>query len=99
MSESRKPALPRPVKNLNANWAAGSDGEDGTFQVMIVTNDDEHYTVAPSPAAVTALIALSKANTVLLWDAQNRSLIAANVVGTWIVPAGLARARVDLVDD
>jgi hypothetical protein len=41
----------RRVKVLNANWIAGPDGEDGRFEVMIVTEDDQQDTVAPSPAA------------------------------------------------
>lgn len=104
MPESREPdspnnGYPRSVRNINANWSAGSDGADGKFQVMIVTSDDQRYTIAPSPAAMTALIALAKAGTVLLWDAGNRELIAANLVGTWIVPTGLTRARINLLDD
>ena len=42
------------VTVLNANWA---DGEDGRFEVMIVTTDGQQHTVAPSPAAMTALLA------------------------------------------
>jgi hypothetical protein len=72
----------RPVKVLNANWVAGPDGEDGRFEIMVVTDDDQQHTMAPSPAAMTALIALSQADTVLAWDPTNRTLIAANVVGT-----------------
>ena len=99
MPEMQEHEGPRPVKNLNANWTAGQDGEDGMFQMMIVTNDDQRYTIAPSPAAVTALLALAKTDSILLWDAEDRALIAANVVGTWIVPTGLTRARVNLLDD
>jgi hypothetical protein len=72
----------RPVKVLNANWVAGPDGEDGRFEIMVVIDDDQQHTMAPSPAAMTALIALSQADTVLAWDPTNRTLIAANVVGT-----------------
>lgn len=35
-----------------------------------------------SPTSMTALVALAKADTVMMWDPVNRSLIAANVVGT-----------------
>jgi hypothetical protein len=70
------------VKVLNANWAAGQDGEDGRFEVMIVTEDDEQHVIAPSPAATTALIALTQADTVLVWDPADQTLIAANLVGT-----------------
>ena len=35
-----------------------------------------------SPASVSAVVALSQADTVLAWDPTNRTLIAANIVGT-----------------
>jgi hypothetical protein len=72
----------RRVKIVNANWAAGPDGDHGRFEVMIVTEDDKRHVVAPSPAAMTALIALTQADTVLAWDPADRTLIAANIVGT-----------------
>jgi hypothetical protein len=72
----------RKVKILNANWVAGTDGGDGQFEVMIVTDDDRTDTVPVSPASITALIALTQAGTVLVWDPADRTLIAANVVGT-----------------
>jgi hypothetical protein len=71
----------RPVKILNANWVAGEDGDDGRFEIMIVTDDDQQHTVAPSPASMVALIALTQANAVLVWDPADRTLIAANIVG------------------
>jgi hypothetical protein len=49
---------------------------------MVVTEDDEKHTMAPSPSSMTALVALTQADTVLLWDPLNRTLIAANVIGT-----------------
>lgn len=70
------------MKILNANWAAGPDGDHGRFELMIVTEDDQQHIVAPSPAAITALIALTQADTVLAWDPADRTLIAANLVGT-----------------
>ena len=70
------------MKVLNANWVAGSEGTDGRFEVMIVTEDDQQHVVAPSPAALVALVALAKAYTVLAWDPTNRTLVAANLVGT-----------------
>jgi len=72
----------RRVKIVNANWAAGPDGDHGRFEVMIVTEDDQRHVAAPSPAAMTALIALIQADTVLAWDPADRTLIAANIVGT-----------------
>jgi hypothetical protein len=72
----------RRVEVLNANWIAGPDGDDGHFEVMIVTADDQQHTIAPSAASMTALIALTQADTVLLWDPNDRTLIAANLVGS-----------------
>jgi hypothetical protein len=88
----------RRVKVLNANWTAGPDGDDGKFEIMIVTDDDERHTVVLSPAALTALLALAQADTVLLWDPASRTLIAANIVGTWLAPTGLTRATVATLD-
>jgi hypothetical protein len=72
----------RPVKIINANWVAGPDSEHGRFEILIITDDEQRHVVAPSPAATTALIALTQAGTVLLWDPSDRTLIAANVIGT-----------------
>ena len=72
----------RRVKIINANWIAGADGGDGGFELMIVTSDNRKHLVAPSPAAMTALVALAEANTVLVWDQVDRTLIAANLRGT-----------------
>src|SRR5260370_30855968 len=53
----------RKVKILNANWVAGTDGGDGQFEVMTVTDDDRTDAVPVSPASITALIALTQAGT------------------------------------
>ena len=71
----------RRVKIVNANWEAGPDGDHGRFEVMFVTEDDQRHTAAPSPAAMTALIALTQADTVLAWDPADGTLIAANIAG------------------
>jgi hypothetical protein len=86
------------IKVINANWTAGPDGEDGKFEVMIVTTDDQQHAINPSPAAMTALMALTQADAILLWDPTNRTLIAANIVGTWLTPTGLTRAAVTPLD-
>jgi hypothetical protein len=72
----------RRVKILNANWTPGTNRPDGQFEVMLITDNDERHTMPASPAAMTALVALSQADTVLAWDPTNRTLIAANIVGT-----------------
>jgi hypothetical protein len=73
--------LTRRVKTISANWAAARDGDDGRFQVLIITEDDERHVVTPSPEAMTALVALTQGEPVLLWDPSGRTLIIANVVG------------------
>ena len=82
------------VTVLNTNWTAGQDGEDGTWEVMVVTEDGEKHTFAPSPASMTALLALAKTDVILLWDPEARTLIGANVVGTWLAPTGIKRVEV-----
>jgi protein-tyrosine-phosphatase len=83
------------VKVLNVNWTAGPDGGDGRFEVMLVTADGQQRSFAPSPAAMPALLALAQAErdagAILLWDPANRTLIAANIIGTWLAPTGLTR--------
>jgi hypothetical protein len=73
--------MTRRVKTISANWTADEDGADGRFEVLIITEDDERHVVAPSPEAMTALVALTQAETALLWDPSDRTLIVANVVG------------------
>ncbi|MEV0714292.1 hypothetical protein [Asanoa sp. NPDC050611] len=80
------------MTNLNANWVAGSDEGDGQFELMIVTEDDQKHVVRASAAAVSTVVALARAETVLAWDPTNRTLIAANLVGTmsWTTAGGAA---------
>ncbi|HWE60851.1 MAG TPA: hypothetical protein VHB98_03995 [Chloroflexota bacterium] len=74
----------RQVKVVNANWVPGSAGDDGSFELMLVTEDDQQHILAPSPAAMTALVALTQADTVLLFDPTNCTLIVANLRGNWL---------------
>ena len=69
------------MKIVNANWVAGPDGDHGRFEIQIVTEDDQCHVAAPSATAMTALIALAQADTVLAWDPADRTLIVANLVG------------------
>jgi hypothetical protein len=71
----------RQVKVVNANWTPGQEGQEGRFEVLLVTDDDERHFLRPSPTAVSALVALTQAPTILLWDPDGPTLIAANVVG------------------
>ena len=77
----------RRVSHLNANWVAGADGADGRFEVLLITDDGQHHVLAPSPTVMACLVMLGRPPAVLVWDAPNRTLIAANLVGTWL-PAG-----------
>ena len=70
------------MKIANANWVAGQDGADGQFKLLLITADDQRHVLTPSPAAMTALIALTQAGAVLAWDPADCTLIAANLVGT-----------------
>lgn len=75
-------AATQRVKVLNANWTPGAaDGNDGQFQVLVVTDDDERHVLPSSPASVAAVVAMATADTVLLWDPEGPTLIAANIVG------------------
>jgi hypothetical protein len=74
----------RRVRVVNANWIAGKDGGDGRFEVMLVTEDDAQHFLSPSAASMTALIALTQLDAVLLWDPADRRLIVGNIVGEWL---------------
>ena len=78
------------VKNLNANWTPDGTEGDGQFYIKIITEDDQEYATPVSPASMTALVALAKADTVMAWDPQNQVLIIANIVGTmpWTAAGG-----------
>lgn len=72
------------VRYVNANWQAGEAGDDGSFALLVVTEDGLRHELEPSPAAMAALVALTRAGSVFLFDPENRTLIAANLVGEWI---------------
>ena len=73
----------REIAVVNANWVAGPAGGDGSFAVMVVTDDEERYDVEASPAAATALLALFASPARLMWDPESRTIIAGGVRGTW----------------
>jgi hypothetical protein len=81
----------RRVKILNANWVPDAVGGDGQFTVLLITEDDQRFEVPASPASMTALVALAQANTVMMWDPENKgTLIIANIRGTmpWTLTNG-----------
>jgi len=69
------------VKILNANWLPGTRGEDGQFEILIITEDDQRHTMPASAASMTAVVALARADTVMAWDPEDRRLIVANIIG------------------
>jgi hypothetical protein len=77
------------IKILNANWVPDAYGGagDGQFELLMITENDERVAVPTSPAAMTAIVTLAQAETVLAWDLENRVLIIANIIGTmpWTV--------------
>lgn len=81
----------RRVKILNANWVPDAVGGDGQFTVLLITEDDQRFVVPVSPASMTALVALTQAQTVLAWDPEDGGmLIIANIRGTmpWTLTDG-----------
>ena len=70
------------VTNLNANWNPDTDPPHGRFEVQLITEDNEQHALTASPESMTALVSLARAESVLAWDPINRTLIAANIVGT-----------------
>jgi hypothetical protein len=72
----------RRVTNINVNWRPDLDSPDGRFEIQVITDDEERYDMPASAGSMAALVALSQADTVLAWDSTNRTLIAANLVGT-----------------
>lgn len=74
----------RRVKVINANWTPPANGGDGRFDLMLVTDDDEKHVVSPSAADLGVLLALTKEDNVVLWDPVNRTLIVANIIGSWL---------------
>jgi len=71
----------RRVKIVNANWSPGTAGKQEQFEIMIITEDDQRHVVPASAASVTAVVALARAGTVMAWDPEDDTLIAANIVG------------------
>lgn len=70
------------VKILDANWQPDPDGGDGRFELLVITEDDQRHTVPASVAATATITTLAIADTTLVWDPTNQTLIVANIVGT-----------------
>ena len=70
------------VKILNANWQPDPDGGDGRFELLVINEDDQRHTMPASVAATATITTLAIADTTLVWDPTNQTLIVANIVGT-----------------
>jgi hypothetical protein len=66
---------------VNANWVSDGEGEDGRFELKLVTEDGERHVLSPSVAAMPALLALIAADPALYWDPDNETLIATALTG------------------
>jgi len=71
----------RRVKALDAHWTPSPDGGDGLFELLVITDDDRRHAMATSPASMAALVALSRADTVLAFDTTRGMLMAADIAG------------------
>jgi len=69
------------VKIVNANWIPGTAGRQEQFEILIITEDEQRHELPASAASVTAVVELARAGTVMAWDPENGTLIAANIVG------------------
>jgi arsenate reductase (thioredoxin) len=74
----------RHVKAMNANWKPNGALAEGRFELMIVTDDDAQHMIESNAAAITAVVAMSQAETALYWDPTNETLIVGNIVGQWL---------------
>ena len=85
------------VHYVNANWTPSPSGDvnapeggldlDGAddpgkkFCLLVVTEDGRHHELHVSADEAGPLIQLTQVSNALLWDPENLSLIAANLVG------------------
>jgi len=74
----------RRVRFVNANWTPGRDGGPA-FELMVVTEDERRHSLPVPAEEMAALVALTQVrDAVLLFDAEDRTLIVANLVGAWV---------------
>ncbi len=72
------------VTYLNANWSAGDATTNGQFELLVVLEDGVRESVPLTAVDLTAITSLVRAQSVLLWDPEARTLIAANLLGEWL---------------
>ena len=71
------------VTHLNANWTPAATG-DGTFALLVVTEDGGRRTTSISAGDLTALASIVRDGVVLLWDPEDDVLVIGNLLGRWI---------------
>lgn len=76
--------LTERVRYVNANWTPGDAGAVGAFELLVVCESGARHSMPMAAAEAAAVVALTQAGNVLLFDAESRTLIVANVVGEWI---------------
>ena len=72
------------VAYVSGNWSAGRDGTAGAFELQFVTEDERRHSVRVAPQDVAAVLAMTRASDVLLWDPNADTLIAPNLAGEWM---------------
>lgn len=69
---------------VNANWSAAR-ADEAAFELLVVTEDEERHALPVPASQMAALVALTQVEgVVLLWDPEGHTLVAANLVGSWL---------------
>ena len=76
--------LTERVQFVNANWTPGEAGAGGAFELLVVCESGARHSLPMTPGEAAAVVALTQAGNVLLFDVDSRTLIVANLVGEWI---------------
>jgi hypothetical protein len=72
------------VQYVNANWTPGDDGAVGEFELLVVCESGARHSLPMAAGEASAVVALTRAGSVLLFDAESKTLVVANMVGEWI---------------
>lgn len=72
------------VQYVNANWTPGDTRADGAFELLVVCESGARHSLPMTASEASAVVALTQAGSVLLFDVETTTLIVANVVGEWI---------------
>ena len=75
------------MRHVNLNWVhprADDAGARAHVEALVVTEDDERHTVEVAADDVAAFVATTQASPVLLYDPENATHLACNLVGQWL---------------